>query len=159
MFINEELPPATGHLEDFLHSYIISKPEIKNILLEKEIAKIKAQVTNPEQDELTIKEFLNLAKNAAETIQLGDAIAKDVICRLIFLNLTVDEEKVLSYQVKPQFAGLLKRGSFVSGREQAINLEPLIESILKNWNPNTFDEKLLQINFFEEQYQKMDYIY
>lgn len=45
------------------------------------------------------------------------------------------------------------------GREEATNLEPLTESILNNWNLKIFDEKLLQINFFEEQNQKMDYIY
>lgn len=69
--------------------------------LEDQIAKLKEELTNPEDDKLSIEEFLNLSKNAGAIIQSADVVIKDQICREIFLNLTVNEEKVLSYQLKP----------------------------------------------------------
>jgi hypothetical protein len=79
----------------------------KGSLIE-EIAKIKEQITDPEKDKLSLKQFLNLSKEAVNIVQSGDAIQKDTICRFIFLNFLVDEEKVLSYQAKEPFATLLK---------------------------------------------------
>lgn len=76
--------------------------------LEGKITELNAQLKDPEKEKLTIEQFLNLSKNAARIIKSGDAIAKDTISRMIFLNFTVDEEKVLSYQAKEPFATLLK---------------------------------------------------
>ena len=72
------------------------------------IEELKSKLTNPEDDRLSIEEFLNLSKNAGVIVQSANAIIKDKICREIFLNFTVDEEKVLSYQLKPHFAEMLK---------------------------------------------------
>lgn len=73
-----------------------------------EIAGLKDQLTDPAQDKLSIEQFLNLPKNAGVIVQSADAIIKDKICREIFLNFTVDEEKVLSYQLKPHFEEMIK---------------------------------------------------
>jgi DNA invertase Pin-like site-specific DNA recombinase len=81
-----------------------------------ELSAIKEQLGNPAEEALTIEGFLNLAKNAAKAVKMGDAIVKDKICRLIFLNLVVDEEKVLSFQAKPPFDKMLKMPSPASGR-------------------------------------------
>jgi DNA invertase Pin-like site-specific DNA recombinase len=113
--------------------------------LEAEIASLKQKVTDPETERITIRQFLNLSENAARVIQSGDAIVKDAISRLIFLNLSVDEEKVTSWQLKPPFDELLKTRLVVSGREEATNLEPLILSLLTHWDCTKFDEKLLTI--------------
>ena len=77
---------------------------------------IAQQLTDPESDRLTIEQFLNLAKNAGAIVKSGNAVAKDTICRLIFLNLTVDTEKVTSYQLKEPFATLLKSRIILPGR-------------------------------------------
>ncbi len=76
--------------------------------LEEEITRLKEQVTDPESDRLSIEDFLNLSKNASRVVQSANAVVKDQICRLIFSNFSVDEEKVLSYQLKDPFATLLK---------------------------------------------------
>ena len=76
--------------------------------LTKEIEKIKLKIGHSEQEMLTSEQFLNLSKNAARAVQFGDAVIKDTICRFIFLNFTVDDEKVLSYQLKDPFYTLLK---------------------------------------------------
>lgn len=77
--------------------------------LEQDIEVLQKKLGNPEEEQLTIEEFLNLSKNAAKIVKSGDAIVKDMICRYIFLNLTTDGTKVLSYQAKEPFATLLKR--------------------------------------------------
>ena len=73
-----------------------------------------------EEDVLTIEEFLNLSKNAARVVKAADAVVKDTICRIIFLNFNVDEEKVVSYQLKEPFATLLKTRENHYGRGDTI---------------------------------------
>lgn len=80
------------------------------------IEHLQSIISKPEEDALSIEEFLNLSKNAAIVVKAADAVVKDAICRIIFLNLKVDEEKVLSYQLKEPFATLLKTHNSVSGR-------------------------------------------
>lgn len=82
--------------------------------LEEEQEDIKAQIqelqqklTDPEADRLSLKQFLNLSKNAAAIVKSANAVVKDAICRIIFLNFVVDEQKVLSYQAKEPFATML----------------------------------------------------
>lgn len=76
--------------------------------LEEQLKNLKQQIANPEQDILSLQQFLNLSKNAAKIVKSANPIIKDVISRLIFLNLSVDEEKVASYQLKPPFDEMLK---------------------------------------------------
>jgi hypothetical protein len=67
-----------------------------------------------------VEEFLNLSKNAAAKVEAGDAVAKDAICRIIFLNLKIDEEKVANYLLKEPFATLFKTRSVKTGRGERI---------------------------------------
>lgn len=76
--------------------------------LSNKIKGFKEKLTNPADDKLSIEQFLNLSKNAGVIIQSADAVVKDQICREIFLNLTVDQEKVLSWQLKPHFDEMAK---------------------------------------------------
>lgn len=114
--------------------------------LEAEITKLKSLIRDPEVETITIEQFLNLSENASRVIQSGDAIVKDAISRLVFLNLTIDEEKVASYQLKPPFDELLKSRSVLIGRVEAIELEPLAESILRYWKVDWFDENMIVTN-------------
>lgn len=82
--------------------------ESKQIEVEADITKLEGQLTDPEQDKLTLEQFLNLSKNAVRLAKSDIPEVKDTICRKIFLNLTVDSEKVASYQLKPPFDELLK---------------------------------------------------
>lgn len=81
------------------------------VVLEAEIEQLKQQITDPQTEKLSVEQFLNLSKNAAKIIKSGDVIVKDVISRSIFLNLSVDEEKVASWQLKPPFDEMLKTHS------------------------------------------------
>ncbi len=84
--------------------------------LEKDLEKLKLQITKPDNERLGLEDFLNLSKNASKIVQSANAVVKDQICRLIFLNLTVDNEKVLSYQAREPFATLIKQRRLLSSR-------------------------------------------
>lgn len=86
--------------------------------INQKVEELKGKLTNPEDDRLSIEQFLNLSKNAGVIIQKADAVVKDTICREIFLNLTVDEQKVLSYQLKPHFAEMLKTRNSTTSRRR-----------------------------------------
>ena len=94
----------------------ISELNQEKIELEQKIKELKQEIVTPEEANLTLEEFLNLSKNAGKIVQSANAEIKDEICRLIFLNLTVDQEKVSSYQAKEPFATLIKQRELSSGR-------------------------------------------
>ena len=83
---------------------------------EEEIEKLEAKVANPQQIKLTKTEFLNLIKTASDKMKAGSAAEKDALCRILFLNLRVDNEKVASYLWKEPFASLVKATELSSGR-------------------------------------------
>ncbi|MFH1533507.1 MAG: recombinase family protein [Nitrospirota bacterium] len=81
-----------------------------------DLASLNARIADPKQQVVALENFLNLSKNAGLAIQLGNEVAKDSICRLLFLNFFVDEEKVVSYQAKPPFDELINTRDFLSSR-------------------------------------------
>lgn len=81
-----------------------------------DIAKLEKLLANPERDKLSLEQFLNLSKNADKIAKSPIPEVKDAFCRKIFLNLTVDEEKVASYRLKPPFDVLLKHRQQSLGR-------------------------------------------
>ncbi len=84
--------------------------------LEGQIKELKAELIDPELELLSIEQFLNLAKNAGSKVKAANEVAKDRICRIIFLNLVVDEQKVVSYQMTKAFSKLEKAQTVLSGR-------------------------------------------
>lgn len=84
--------------------------------LEGEIVKLEEQLQRSEGEALSVEEFANLSKNAVNIVQSADAVGKDIICRQIFANFVVDEEKVASYRLKEPFDTLMKQRKFLSGR-------------------------------------------
>lgn len=83
--------------------------------LKSDTSRLKEALKDPNQDRLTIEQFLNLSKNAGNIVQSADVNIKDQIVRLIFLNFTVNEEKVTDYRLKEPFATLIKQREFLSG--------------------------------------------
>ena len=85
----------------------ITELEEQQSLLESGIRKLKEKIANPESEQLTIEEFLNLSKNAGTVVKSANAIIKDKICRFIFLNLSIDGEKVVSFRLREPFETLM----------------------------------------------------
>ena len=94
----------------------ITSLEAEEEELKQQISQIKERLGSPEQDSLTLEDFLNLTKNIAKVIKSADAVVKDKICRLVFLNLVIDEKKVLSFQAKQPFDEMLKVPTNAFGR-------------------------------------------
>ncbi|EKD95423.1 MAG: hypothetical protein ACD_24C00491G0002 [uncultured bacterium] len=84
--------------------------------LEERILKLREATKNVDSNVLSVEEFLNLSENAGVIVKAGDAYVKDLICRLIFLNLSVGIDEVLSYQLKEPFDTLLKIKDIHTGR-------------------------------------------
>ena len=84
--------------------------------LTQDIAKLEKLLADPERDKLSLEQFLNLSKNAVKIAKSPIPEVKDAFCRKIFLNLTVDESKVASYQLKPPFDVLLRQRQQLLGR-------------------------------------------
>lgn len=88
----------------------------EEIKLKSDIANLRNLLSDPEEDEMSLQEFLNLSKNAATIVKSAHVVKKDIICRNIFLNFIVNEEKVLSYQAKEPFITLLKTRKAITSR-------------------------------------------
>ena len=84
--------------------------------LEEQIETLSGKITSPEEDALSLKDFLNFSKNASLVVQSGSARVKDLFCRKIFLNFTISETKVLSYQLKEPFLSMIKHKQMSSSR-------------------------------------------
>lgn len=88
--------------------------------LEKQITELREQESDPVQELLSIEQFLNLAKKAGSKVKAANEVGKDQICRLIFLNLAVDDQKVVSYQMTKAFSKLEKAQNVLNGRGDRI---------------------------------------
>lgn len=86
----------------------VVKLEAEKTQLEQAIEDIKISIPNVDENVMTLEEFLNFSKNAGAYMKDGIPILKDIVARKVFLNLVVDEEKVLNYQLKEPFDTLLK---------------------------------------------------
>ena len=87
----------------------------RQIDLKTKITKLEAKIVNPRQIKLSKAEFLNVVKTATDKMRAGSAVEKDVLCRILFLNLHVDNEKVASYLWNEPFASLVKATELSSG--------------------------------------------
>ena len=80
------------------------------------IAKLETKIVDPRQIKLSKAEFLNVVKTAADKMRAGSVVEKDVLCRILFLNLRVDNEKVVDFIWKEPFASLVKSVELSCGR-------------------------------------------
>lgn len=76
--------------------------------LEEDIVSIRNKLSTPESTELSSEQFFNLSKNALDKVKAGSALEKDIICRFVFFNFYIDDEKVASFSLKEPFETLLK---------------------------------------------------
>lgn len=71
--------------------------------LKEEIGKIKEGLVNADETIMSFEDFLNVAKNASRHLKAADVIVKDGIARMIYLNVYVDSEKVVGFQMREPF--------------------------------------------------------
>lgn len=111
--------------------------------LEKDIQRLTHDIQAVEGNALSLEQFLNLAKLAGNKLEAAGPIAKDRICRILFLNLVVDIEKVIDFQMREPFATLFKTKRVLFGAPEATNLEPieaLYDAIAEHWDNACFTD-------------------
>lgn len=84
--------------------------------LQEQVKKLQEQVTDPDQDIMSFDEFLNIVNNSGKLLRAADVGLKDRIARLIYLNVRVDSEKVVDYQMREPFKTYFKTHKILSGR-------------------------------------------
>jgi site-specific DNA recombinase len=84
--------------------------------LQEDIEKLQEQVTDSDQDIMSFDEFLNIVNNAGKLLRAADVGLKDRIARLIYLNVRVDSEKVVDYQMREPFKTYFKTHKILRGR-------------------------------------------
>lgn len=85
--------------------------------LQDEIGSLNEKMTDPAKIMLSKNEFLNLANSAADKMRAGAAVEKDMLARILLLNLTINNEMVPSYRWREPFADLLKAKSISLGAQ------------------------------------------
>ncbi len=103
-----------------VNSRSLKNDEEELLKLDAKIAKLENQLRSPDENKLTIEQFLNLSKNSLTIVKSADALGKDLICKELFLNFKVDEEKVTDFTLKEPFATLLKGRMVKNSREYRI---------------------------------------
>ncbi|MCX6727568.1 MAG: recombinase family protein [Candidatus Saccharibacteria bacterium] len=87
----------------------------QRIDLESSLKTLEEKIVDPNKIRLNREEFLNQLKTLPDKMRAGSAVEKDVLCRILFLNLAVDNEKVASYHWNEPFASLVKATELSSG--------------------------------------------
>ncbi len=96
----------------------ISDMAVRKLQAEQEIDELLDKVKNPSQIKLSKAEFLNTVKMASQKMKAGSAVEKDILSRILFLNLRVDNEKVVDYIWNEPFASLIKAGEIMTGADE-----------------------------------------
>ncbi len=104
-------------------AYAINEDKIEQLAIETqelddEIDKLKEKIANPSKIKLTRDQFLNLVKLAPDKMRAGSAVEKDRVARILFLNLTIDNEKRVFPIWKEPFASLVKAIEMSSGARE-----------------------------------------
>lgn len=94
----------------------INEQELQRQGLADEISKLREQQTDPQEDMMSFEEFLNVANNADLHLRAADVSAKDRIARLIYLNVTVDDQNVVDYQMREPFKTYFQMHQISHGR-------------------------------------------
>lgn len=88
--------------------------------LDKQIKAIDKKIVDPAKIKITKGEFLNLANSVADKMRAGTAVEKDILCRNMLLNISLDNENKPIYLWKEPFKTLLKSKKVSFGADERI---------------------------------------
>lgn len=61
---------------------------------------------------------MNLLNKAADKMRAGSAVEKDMLARILFLNLTIDDEKTPSFIWREPIASMINARNISSGADE-----------------------------------------
>ena len=119
----DDLSLGLGKINRSSPAYAINENKIEQLAtdtqeLDDDIGKLKEKIANPSKIKLTKEQFLNLVKLAPDKMRAGSAVEKDRVSRILFLNLTIDNEKRVFPIWKEPFASLVKAIEMSSGADE-----------------------------------------
>lgn len=85
---------------------------------EEKLRAIEKKLVNPNQIKMDKENFLNLANSVADKMKAGTAVEKDMLARILLLNITLDNKNAPSFIWKEPFAALLKSKKINSGARE-----------------------------------------
>lgn len=149
-----------GRTKEKTTAYKINAAKMDNLSvqvsnLEFEIQKLEERIANPDKIRLSKDEFLNLVKTAPDKMRAGSAVEKDQLCRILFLNLHVDNEKAANYLWREPFATMVKMGELQAGGDvlglfETRPLEDILADIAEGWNSTKHSLARLRVNTTQE---------
>ena len=86
--------------------------------LKDEVDELNKKLVDPEKVKMTKQDFLNLANSVADKMRAGTPVEKDILCRILFLNITLDNKNAPSYLWNEPFATLIKSRKINSGTRE-----------------------------------------
>jgi DNA invertase Pin-like site-specific DNA recombinase len=86
--------------------------------LEEEIKSINKKIVDPSQIKVSKEEFLNLANSAADKMRAGTSVEKDMLARILLLNITLDNKNAPSFIWREPFSTLLESKKILSGARE-----------------------------------------
>ncbi len=86
----------------------IEKLQNELIDIDEAIGGIDAKIGEPSKIRMTKDDFLNTANQLGDKMKAGSPVEKDILCRKLFLNITLDNNNAPSYLWKEPYASLGK---------------------------------------------------
>lgn len=112
--LSEESPES---LRNKLASEIDDKDNEK-ISIQDRISEINEILVDADKIRISKDEFLNTLKKLAQQMRNGDARQKDILCRNLFLNTRIDNQKTPSFIWKEPFDQVVKLQEIISGTRE-----------------------------------------
>ena len=104
-------------LRNKLASEIDGKDDEK-ISIQDRISEINEILVDADKIRISKDEFLNTLKKLAQQMRNGDARQKDILCRNLFLNTRIDNQKTPSFIWKEPFDQVVKLQEIISGTRE-----------------------------------------
>lgn len=119
----DELSLGLSKISRSSPAYDINENQITKLAFEVQeldevVEKLREKIANPSKIKVTKEQFLNLVKLAPDKMRAGSAVEKDRVARILFLNLTLDNEKRLFVIWKEPFASLVRAIEMSSGADE-----------------------------------------
>lgn len=94
--------------------------DLENIVIDltEQIKAINKKIVDPAQIKVIKEEFLNLANSVAVKMRAGTAVEKDMLARILLLNISLDNKNAPSFIWKEPFATLLKSKKILFGTRE-----------------------------------------
>jgi len=96
----------------------LEKLQSNIIDLDDRIKETSLKIQDPEKIKLAKDQFLNLLNKAADKMRAGSAVEKDMLARILFLNLTIDDEKTPSFIWREPIASMINARNISSGADE-----------------------------------------